>query len=473
MAEKIKKDIPNRSYKARLFLTKQQEKMFKLNFEYAKAAYNFARGRNLSEFRAMEVEKTKYKEKLKEKGLDKDALNKELKAWTKENSKKYISTNNDISKAFTKHKEETPYYIELTSKKGVLKAVGTYTIYDNYKRAMDQFYQRLAQNTARLNEKRKRNPKRVFEYPRDYGFPQYKTSIDSIYCAINPNKIDYDRNRIFFSKDIGYIKVSKNQPLPLLNETVKQKYVRIVYDGKNYFITIPYYEKFEPLKKPQTEVLGIDMGLTEMAVLSNGWHIPNITKTDKYTKLSNQIKKLNKKKSWLVEHSPKSYNIENKKEKWKAAQSRQMKKLEKMILNKQIKLNNYKNNYMHEWAEKITQLNPKGIIFEDLAVKEMFQNKYTSSQLQQTGMATFKNIIIWHATKHQIPIKETDRWEATNQTCSVCGEKNPLMKDGRRVLKCCKCGNVLEKTVNTAELLKELYNTVPKPSNQEKLALIV
>lgn len=467
------KNNPNKSYKARLFLTKKQEEMLKVNFEFAKAAYNFARGKNLAEFIQKDEVKCKYKEDLKAQGIEGEELTKLLKAWDKENYNKYITDNATLVKLFNARRDENPYYIELMSKKGALKAVGGYIIYDNYKRGLKRFLTNLSTSIARVNRKRKKNPKKIFKFPQDYGFPKYKTSIDSIMYAINTNNIDYERNRVFFSKEIGYLKVSKNQPLPSIDclERKKQKYIRIFYDGKNYYIVIPYYEKFQPIEKPKTDVIGIDMGLTEMAVLSNGWHIPNVTKTDKYIKLSNQIKKLNKKKCWLVEHSPNSYNIENKKEKWKAAQSRQMKKLERMILNKQIKMNDYKNNYMNEWAEKIAQLNPKGIIFEDLAVHEMFQNKHTSSALQQTGMATFKSVIIWHATKHLIPVKEADRWEATNQTCSCCGEVNPIMKTGKRILKCRKCGEVLEKTVNTAELLRDMYDSIPTYSNAEQIGL--
>lgn len=455
-------------YKARLFATPRQEQQFKNNMQLAMSTYNHAWGYNLAE--AVE---SKRKEKEYEATLQgsKKEIEDLIKEWRNEHGVLSVLTPQDkIGKSFKKYIKTSEYYNELLKRDGVAETTISLTLYYNYQNAIKKFRENLIPNTERVKRKAKRKPNWNPKFPQDYGFPQKKTSEDSYYTIIYRDKIDYDNNKVCLPCGIGWVKVSSNQPLPILNK--KAQYVVISTDGQHFYISFPIDIEVENFKTPKTDVIGIDLGQKEVAILSDGTHVPNVTKTKKYIKLLNKIKKLSRKKCWLVEHSPKSWNIEDKKEKWKQANSNQMKKLDKMIRNCYIKLNNYKNNYNHEMAKEIVSKNPRGIIFEKLNIQGMMKNKHLSGVLQQTGMYSFKQTVIWHATKHGIPVKEADMWYASTQNCSVCGTKNIDMKGlnklGKRTFKCPNCGAVIQRDENSALNLKSLYDSIPEVINEKE-----
>jgi hypothetical protein len=76
-----------------------------------------------------------------------------------------------------------------------------------------------------------------------------------------------------------------------------------------------------------------------MCTLSDGTHIPNVINNEHYQKLIDKKKKIQRKMTWLVEHSPKSYAIEDKAKKWKAADSKQMRRLKERQVKIEKKLN--------------------------------------------------------------------------------------------------------------------------------------
>jgi putative transposase len=461
----------NLAYKGRLFTTEEQERMLRDNFQLAKSAYNWARGRCLAQFEPYNKAKEEFKQTLVDKGLSKDGINAELKKWSKENTSKYIDEARILSTSFTQERKQRDYYKDLDGRAWVSKATASFAICLDFNNALSKFWKELSKNSARVYRKQKKNKKKVFKFPQHYGFPQRKDDTESITYALTANAFDYENNRVNISK-IGWIKISHNQPLPVF-EIKKQKYVRIGFDGKHYFITIPYTMEMEKLETKKTPILGVDIGLTYLAVLSDGTYIENISKTPKYQKLMKRIDKLNRKKCWLVEHSPKSWNIEDKKKKWKAAQSKQMRSLDTRIKKCYVKMNQIKNNYMHEQAEMIVKRNPECIIFEHLDVKGMQEEKTRISKyFQQTAVSTFKTIVTWHATKHGIPVKEADQYFSSNKTCSHCGNINEDFTglNVTETFRCPYCGMEMNRRENTALNLLNIYDTIKTVTNADALA---
>ena len=135
-----------------------------------------------------------------------------------------------------------------------------------------------------------------------------------------------------------------------------------------------------------------------------------------------------------------------------------VRKLYRLLKKKQIQVNNRKSNLRHEFCERIVQQNPAGIVFENLNVKGMRQNKKSAPKLQKTGMSAFKECMTWHATKHNIEVREVDRFFPSSQECSKCGYINKEMKDlSKRTFVCPECGNTLDRDLNAAINLKNAW----------------
>ena len=462
--------LMQKAYKARIYPTPEQEKHLLLNLEAAKRGYNYARGSMLAEFKSMHPEEEAFKETIKD--LPLKEYKEKLKQWRKEKGFDKHKKPKEISKELTQYKKVTKHWIDL-KKQGALAQPTACAIAINFKKAQDNFWDNRDAHYSRVKDKLKKNPKAKIVWPESYGFPRKKHSIRSFMLQVRLNRINYESNRIFLSTAIGWVRVNKNQPFPMIKKETKKDdfYVRIIKEGSRYFISFPMFISVEYFNTPKTEILGVDLGLKDLAILSNGMHLENISKTEKYKKIQEKIKKLNKKKSWLVEHSPKSWNVENKGEKWKKADSIQLRNLTKRISKLYFRLNCLKSNYMHKQAEEIVRTNPKGIVFENLNVKGMHRNKKLSKSIQETGMSAFKTILIWHATKHGIPCKEADKYYASTQLCSACGKQHPNMRGfenlNKRVFTCPYCGAIIDRDENAAINLRKIYDEVPLVKSQE------
>ena len=447
----------NTGFKGRLYLTKEQEQIIRHNMQVAKATYNWARRQNLIEYEKWGKVKEEYKAKLQAKGLEGPELEKAMKDFNSKNKKNYISSWKTLGVVLTKEvKENTEHW------GWVRKEYDSYarcdTIATSYKNALDKFDKDFNKNSQRVKEKMKKKKNFKPKYPQDYGFPQYKKDADSYPTRIEKKSIDYEKNTFYLPK-IGRIRVTKNQPLPQFDfPSERLGSPRITYDGRNYYLCFGYYKEPEKLQTKETEILGIDLGLKSLASLSDGTVVENVCTDPKCEKLDQKIKKLQRKLSWVIEHSPVFYNEKDKKKKFKL-ETRQTRTLKRRIRKIQLQLLNYKKNKVEVTAENIVRKNPKGIIFEDLNVKGMFKNKKMSSKLQRTGMSSFKTSIVNHAKKHAIVCKEADKWYASSQLCSNCGYQETEMKNlNKRIFKCPQCGAVIDRDVNAAKNLQKMWD---------------
>ena len=87
----------------------------------------------------------------------------------------------------------------------------------------------------------------------------------------------------FHGEKLGFVKTS--QPLPKLRKGQKYSNPRISYDGKYWFLSIGYEVKEEPKPELSGVSLGIDLGVKDLAILSDGRVFKNINKTHEVRRL--------------------------------------------------------------------------------------------------------------------------------------------------------------------------------------------
>ena len=518
----------NRACKLKLKLTQEQKEALDLNMRISKVAFNWARRYNLNEYEAIEEDKKKFKKDLL--ALSEEEFNARVKAWTDKETKNKTTgkkENKNLNK-YNKWKEEyaddpaklkeimvnvlADYWGYDQEKDRItspfeLSKIGTVlrndknsqlywtnqgssysfgdTISLDYTAAIDKFKKEKAQAFERVSKKKKeektnfRKKSHEYKYPRDFGFPRYRTEANSFPFHGMPKEwMDWDNKRVKLPKmpkGKEWAKIWPNQEIPKFDfPSTKLGSPRVTTDGVDYYFSFAYYAPIEPLEKEQEDVLGIDLGMKNIMICSNGEVFRNIADDEKVKKLNAKLNKLKRKISLLREGKsancrmkPKKkttnktgkvvnvYTNEQKKERWKRS-SRQIKKLELRAKKVQIKLNNYKKNEREQIAHDLVAKNPAGIIFENLDVKGMQKNKKNSSKLQQTGLYSMKLAVVKHATKHGIVCKHVDTYFKSSQICSRCGEVHPEMKDlNKRTFLCRKCGLVIDRDVNASYNLKK------------------
>lgn len=282
-------------------------------------------------------------------------------------------------------------------------------------------------------------------------FPKFKSRKKSIPSFYQDNvKIQFSETHVKVEgfaaskkknkQQLNWIRLAEHNRIPI---NCKYSNPRIKFDGLNWWITVGV-ECPDPVVAPQNEGVGIDLGIKDLAICSDGNKYKNINK-------SNEIKKLKKKKRRLQRSVSRSYE-QNKKE-GKYCKTNNVIKKEKLLLKITHRLTNIRQNYLHQTTSEIVKREPSFICIEDLNVSGMMKNKHLSKAVQEQCFYEFRKQIGYKATWNNIPVIIANRFFPSSKLCSCCGTIQTDLKLSDRIYKC-KCGNVIDRDYQAALNLK-------------------
>ena len=241
---------------------------------------------------------------------------------------------------------------------------------------------------------------------------------------------------------LNWIKLAECGRIPTKN--VKYTNPRIKYDGLNWYITVGVeYEEYTCL--PTNEAIGIDLGIKDLAICSDGNTYKNINKTQK-------VKKLEKQKRRLQRSISRSYEKNKKGESY--CKTDNVIKKEKKLLRLNRRLTNIRHDHLHKTTSEIIKRKPSFICIEDLNISGMMKNKHLSKVVQQQGFYEFRRQIEYKSAWNTIPVIIADRFFPSSKLCSCCGNIKKDLKLSDRIYKC-ECGNVIDRDYQAALNLKK------------------
>lgn len=241
---------------------------------------------------------------------------------------------------------------------------------------------------------------------------------------------------------LNWIKLAECGRIP--TENVKYTNPRIKYDGLNWYITVGVeYEEYTCL--PTNEAIGIDLGIKDLAICSDGNTYKNMNKTQK-------IKKLEKRKRRLQRSISRSYEKNKKGESY--CKTDNVIKKEKKLLRLNRRLTNIRHDHLHKTTSEIIKRKPSFICIEDLNISGMMKNKHLSKVVQQQGFYEFRRQIEYKSAWNTIPVVIADRFFPSSKLCSCCGNIKKDLKLSDRIYKC-ECGNVIDRDYQAALNLKK------------------
>ena len=241
---------------------------------------------------------------------------------------------------------------------------------------------------------------------------------------------------------LNWIKLAECGRIP--TENVKYTNPRIKYDGLNWYITVGVeYEEYTCL--PTNEAIGIDLGIKDLAICSDGNTYKNINKTQK-------VKKLEKQKRRLQRSISRSYEKNKKGESY--CKTDNVIKKEKKLLRLNRRLTNIRHDHLHKTTSEIIKRKPSFICIEDLNISGMMKNKHLSKVVQQQGFYEFRRQIEYKSVWNNIPVVIADRFFPSSKLCSCCGTIKKDLKLSDRIYKC-ECGNVIDRDYQAALNLKK------------------
>ncbi|MDH4420075.1 transposase [Bacillus cereus] len=286
-------------------------------------------------------------------------------------------------------------------------------------------------------------------------FPRYKKKKKQDVKCYFPknNKTDWtvERHRVKIPT-IGWIRLKEYGYIPK-DATVKSG---VVYQraGK-YFVSV-LCEREEVRVKPilNNIGLGIDLGLKDFAVRSDGKTHKNINKTVKVKKIEKRLKR---------EQRSLSRKYENLKKRGGKSVTIKRANIDKNVLRVQklhARLANIRLEYVKSIVTNVVKTKPRFITVEDLNVRDMLKNKHLSKAISKQSFYNFKTWLLTKCEEYGIELRQVDRFYPSSKLCSYCGQKKADLKLSDRVYEC-ECGNAMDRDLNaTNNLLQAKEYTI-------------
>lgn len=288
------------------------------------------------------------------------------------------------------------------------------------------------------------------------GFPRFKKKSNQdvkLYFPKN-NKGDWRiwRHKLMIPtlkqvrlKEFGYLPVGAK----VINGTVSCKagrfYVCVVIDIDE---KSKYNKDLEASYRITTNGIGIDLGVKDLAIVSNGNTFKNINKSSKVKRLEKRLRREQRRLS-------RKYEFRKMKGGATATASANIDKQKLKVQKIHHRIDTIREDYENKVVHEIVKQKPRFITTEDLNVKGMMKNKHLAKAV---AAQRFNLILTKLKRKTQIigiEFRTVDRFYPSSKTCHTCGHTNKGLKLKDRVYICPKCGYTEDRDFNAALNLRD------------------
>ena len=258
---------------------------------------------------------------------------------------------------------------------------------------------------------------------------------------VKNNKTDFEFYRYKIKiPTLKFVRVKEYGYIPK-NVIIKSGTITKIAD--RYFLSlIMEVEDTVKVTNTSSKGLGVDLGIKDTAICSNGMIFKNINKTKKVKKLKKKLKREQRKMSRSVEYS------KSKKIKLKECKNFNKKKLKVQKLF--YRLNCIRDDYNNKIVDEITRAKLKYITIEDLKVSNMMKNKHLSKAIQEQNFYAIRTKLVNKCKEKNIELRLVDTFYPSSKTCSCCGEIKKDLKLNDRIYKCCNCGIEIDRDYNAS-----------------------
>lgn len=229
---------------------------------------------------------------------------------------------------------------------------------------------------------------------------------------------------------IGTIRVYKGHNKPISGKI--KSYTISCTSTDRYYISV-LYETMDKPKLNNNKSVGIDVGIKDFAILSDG----KVFESQKY--LKSNLKKLR-----VMQRTVSRRYQRNKK---KEEQSNNWNKVVRQVVKLQEHIAFQRYDYLHKVSTWIAE-NYSTVCVETLNVKGMMKNHHLAQAISDCGWGMFINMLEYKCDN----LVKIDKWFASSQTCSECGYVNTATKNlAIREWICPECGTIHNRDLNAAK----------------------
>lgn len=287
------------------------------------------------------------------------------------------------------------------------------------------------------------------------GFPRfkkkYKSDVKMYFVKNNEKDCQCERHRIKIPT-LGWVKLKEKGYIPTTREGFVIRSGTVSRKAGRYYVTavvdLPVSEK----PTPAGDGLGIDLGIKEFAVLSDGTVKKNINKTSRVRKLEKKLKREQRCLSRKYEDLKKRKDKQNKQKGEATRQNIQRQKLKVQKIHQ--KLDNIRSDYINKCVSEIVKTKPSYITIENLNVSGMMKNRHLAKAVASQKFYEFRAKLTAKCREMGIELRVVDRWYPSSKTCHACSRiKKDLKLSDREYV--CECGYHADRDLNASLNLRD------------------
>ena len=279
------------------------------------------------------------------------------------------------------------------------------------------------------------------------NFPNFKkkgkSDVKMYFVKNNPKDCCCERHRIKIPS-LGWVRIKEKGYIPTTKDgyVIKSGHVSIKAD--RYYVSVLVEIPDNKMANNSNEGIGIDLGLKDLAIISNGKTYKNINKSAKLKKLEKQLIRGQRSLSRKYENSKKGESTQ------RANIQKQKIKVQKLYQ----KIDNIRTDYINKTIAEIVKTKPSFITIEDLNVKGMMKNRHLSKAVASQKFYEFRIKLQAKCNENGIELRVADRWYPSSKTCHCCKNIKKDLRLSDRIFKC-DCGYIEDRDFNAALNLRD------------------
>lgn len=280
------------------------------------------------------------------------------------------------------------------------------------------------------------------------GFPKYKKKEKSdvkMYFVKTDAKtiIPCERHRIKIPT-LGWVKLKEKGYIPTTKDGWVIKSGTISIKAGRYYVSVLVEVPDNKINNNSNKGIGIDLGLKDFAIVSNGKTYKSVNKSERLKKLEKQLRREQRSLSRKYENLKKGEAIQRK--------NIQKQKLKVQRLHHTI--DNIRTDYINKTIAEIVKTKPSYITIEDLNVSGMMRNKHLSKAVASQKFYEFRTKLKSKCDDNGIELRVVDRWYPSSKLCHRCGCIKKDLKLSDRIYRC-GCGYIEDRDFNAALNLRD------------------
>ena len=281
------------------------------------------------------------------------------------------------------------------------------------------------------------------------AFPKFKkkgkSDVKMYFVKNNPKDCRCERHRINIPS-LGWVRIKEKGYIPTTKDgyVIKSGHVSIKAD--RYYVSVLVEIVDKKILNNSNEGIGIDLGLKDFAIVSNGKTYKNINKSARIKKLEKKLRREQRCLSRKYENLKKGGSTQ------RANIQKQKLKVQKL----HHKIDNIRTDYINKTIAEIVKTKPSYITIEDLNVSGMMKNRHLSKAVASQKFYEFRTKLKAKCDENGIELRVVDRWYPSSKICHCCGAIKKDLKLSDRIYRC-DCGYVEDRDFNAALNLRDAW----------------